>query len=74
MSEHTCHAKGCAVAVAPKFLMCPRHWRLVPRNLQSQVWHHYRPGQEIDKQPSAEYLAVRDAAIDAVAQKEHRNG
>ncbi|WP_459964233.1 hypothetical protein, partial [Mycobacterium avium] len=32
----------------------------------------YRPGQENDKQPSAEYLAIARAAIDAVAHKESR--
>jgi len=67
---HTCHATGCAVPVEPKFLMCPRHWKMVPRAIQQEVWRRYRVGQEIDKQPSPEYLAVMKQAIDIVAKKE----
>ena len=70
--KHTCHAKGCAVEVPPKLLMCLKHWRMVPPHLQRQVWHWYRPGQEIDKQPSAEYLTAMEAAIDAVARQEQK--
>lgn len=64
---HLCHARGCRTEVAPRFLMCARHWSLVPKNLQLKVWRHYRKGQEIDKQPSAEYLAAAKEAIDSVA-------
>ena len=67
---HTCHAKGCTVEVPPKLLMCLRHWRMVPKEIQSAVWRHYRPGQEIDKKPTAEYLTVMKLAIDAVAARE----
>lgn len=71
--SHTCHAIGCSVSVPPKLLMCLKHWRMVPRALQQDVWKHYRPGQEIDKQPSATYLQVAQAAINAVAAKEGRS-
>jgi hypothetical protein len=67
---HTCHAEGCSTKVPPKLLMCARHWRLVPKDLQSRVWATYRPGQEVDKRPTAEYLAAAQAAIDAVAELE----
>ena len=67
MSQHLCHARGCRVAVPPKLLMCLRHWRMVPKALQAEVWRTYRPGQEIDKDPSAEYMVAQRAAIDAVA-------
>lgn len=64
---HHCHAEGCNVAVPPKLLMCARHWRQVPRTIQREIWRHYRPGQEVDKRPTQEYLAVMKRAIDAVA-------
>jgi hypothetical protein len=35
---HTCHAEGCEVAVPPKLLMCLKHWRMVPKHLQREVW------------------------------------
>ena len=47
-------------------LMCPRHWRMVPNPIQSQVWAAYRPGQEVDKDPSEAYMAAYKKAINAV--------
>lgn len=67
---HTCHARGCETVVPPRLLMCLKHWRMVPRDMQTAVWRAYRPGQEVDKQPSQQYLRVAGAAIDAVARKE----
>lgn len=71
--EHTCHAKGCTRVIPPKLLMCLKHWRMVPRDLQRAVWATYRPGQEIDKRPTKEYLEIARAAIQAVAAKEGRS-
>ncbi len=70
MSEHLCHAKNCTVPVPPHLLMCFKHWTMVPRNLQKLVWRHYRPGQEIEKNPTREYLQAMEFAIEAVALKE----
>jgi len=36
--SHTCHAAGCPREVEPKLLMCLRHWRMVPRHLQREVY------------------------------------
>lgn len=69
---HLCHAERCSVPVPPKLLMCRIHWYMVPEPLRRAVWRTYRPGQEIDKRPSAEYLEVMQSAIDAVAAKEAR--
>lgn len=70
MSEHFCHALGCSVRVAPRLLMCPRHWRMVPTDLQQDVCREYRPGQERDKEPSPEYIRAAYAALCAVADQE----
>lgn len=72
MMAHVCHAEGCNVAVPPKMLMCRRHWFQVPKQLRDAVWAEYRPGQEVDKQPSDEYMQVAIAAIAAVAEREGR--
>lgn len=69
-AKHGCHARGCRAEVPPRLLMCPRHWRMVPRSLQCNVWAHYRPGQEVDKRPTVAYLDAADAAIRAVAARE----
>jgi hypothetical protein len=36
---------------------------MVPRKIQHAVWRYYRPGQETDKKPSAEYLLAQRAAV-----------
>lgn len=69
---HHCHARGCSTPTKPEMLMCFKHWRMVPRDLQRAVWATYRPGQCDDKRPSPEWHAAADAAIAAVAQKERR--
>ena len=68
--NHHCHAVGCETRVPPKMFMCLAHWRRVPRELQRAVWANYRPGQEDDKRPTAEYMRVTDQARRAVAEKE----
>jgi hypothetical protein len=68
--KHTCHAKGCTMHVQPNYLMCSRHWRRVPADLKRAIWLTYRRGQEITKDPSAEYLEAMRAAIAAVAESE----
>jgi hypothetical protein len=68
--KHTCHARGCEVAVSPRMLMCRKHWRMVPRRLQAAVWDTYVPGQERRKDPTPEYLDAALAAVAAVAEAE----
>lgn len=68
--EHLCHARGCTTPVSPRFLMCRRHWRMVPYGLQVAVWATYVSGQEVRKDPTLEYLAAAQDAILAVAEKE----
>lgn len=73
MSAHTCHAEGCTIRCKPEFLMCRKHWFMVPRALQDAVWDAYVPGQcDFDPLPSDEWHAAADAAIEAVAVKEGR--
>lgn len=70
MMAHTCHALGCGVHCKPEFLMCGRHWAMVPAKLQRAVWATYRPGQCDDKAPSEAWHQAADAAIGAVALRE----
>jgi hypothetical protein len=70
VSVHHCHALDCNVPTKPELLMCLRHWRMVPRDLQRAVWAAYRRGQCDDKQPSRAWFYAANAAIDAVAQTE----
>lgn len=71
--DHVCHATGCGVQVKPAYLMCPRHWRMVPRSIQKMVWATYSPGQEQGKASvTRAYLEAMKAAINAVEAKEGR--
>lgn len=58
MSAHTCHALRCATNVPPRMFMCVKHWRMVPRMMQSKIWASYVPGQERRKDPTEAYLRV----------------
>ncbi len=69
---HHCHAVECQEPVPPKMHMCLRHWRMVPKAVQDLIWKHYRPGQEIDKEPTVEYLCVAFVSISCVALKEDK--
>lgn len=55
---HHCHWPGCAAQVPPAMWGCRKHWFMLPSNLRSAIWKHYRPGQEVTMTPSREYLAV----------------
>ncbi|MBD6620837.1 hypothetical protein FNW02_35080 [Komarekiella sp. 'clone 1'] len=67
---HKCHAFGCDEHIHPRFLMCAKHWAMVPKRSQTKVLKTYRKGQEIDKNPSNEYLFAAKEAIQAVQIKE----
>ena len=64
MSAHTCHWPGCANVVPPRMWGCRGHWFRLPRELRARIWAAYRPGQETDKRPSAEYLRAAGAVRD----------
>lgn len=69
---HHCHAAHCNTEVKPELLMCPKHWRMVPKRIQRLVWKYYRPGQCDDKSPSIEWLEAARQAVIAVADKEYQ--
>jgi hypothetical protein len=43
---------------------------MVPEAVRNLIWKHYRPGQEIDNQPSLEYIMTAFVSISCVALKE----
>jgi hypothetical protein len=54
--SHTCHWPDCPVEVPPRMWGCKRHWFMLPKTLRDRIWATYRPGQEITKDPSDEYV------------------
>lgn len=58
---HHCHWPNCPIEVPPKLWGCKKHWFTLPKYLRDKIWATYRPGQEISKDPSDEYI---DAAVE----------
>jgi hypothetical protein len=54
--RHECHYPECSLIVPPKMLACRRHWFQLPAFLRQKIWAAYVPGQEVRKDPSANYL------------------
>lgn len=71
MSTHTCHAINCNTRIPPEMLMCKRHWFMVPKSIQRQVWNTYRPGQCDDWRPSQDYCDAAKSAVMYVAIQEN---
>lgn len=66
--NHHCHWTGCTKKVPPAMWGCKTHWFKLPARLRARVWTTYRPGQEVTKDPSAEYLTVAREVQDWIAQ------
>lgn len=68
--EHTCHAARCETPCPPRLLMCPGHWRMVPKAMQDAVYAAYRPGQGTRSIPSDDWFVAAFTAIAEVAEAE----
>ena len=64
MPKHTCHCPHCNRAVSPKLFGCKSCWFALPQKMRDAIWATYRPGQEITKTPSPEYIKAARAAIE----------
>jgi len=62
--KHGCHWIGCKKKCPPAMWGCKEHWFKLPKKLRDKIWATYMPGQEINKNPSEEYLAVADEVRD----------
>ena len=68
--EHHCHWPGCSAAVPPRLWGCSKHWFTLPGRLRGAIHATYRPGQEITKTPSAEYVKVAREVQEWIATRE----
>jgi len=67
----TCWANGCERQIDDQYLMCSRHWRLVPQEVRNRVWRHFREGQDATT-ASQEYFEAAADAIESVARREQK--
>lgn len=70
MNRHRCHWPGCMSVVPPKLWGCKAHWYTLPQEIRERIWASYRPGQEITKSPSREYIKATRAAKKWIEQQE----
>ena len=64
MPDHKCHCPHCNRPVLPKFFGCRSCWFSLPKPMRDSIWASYRPGQEVNKAPSPEYLRVAREAVE----------
>jgi hypothetical protein len=66
--NHTCHWPGCNRQVPPAMWGCKPHWFALPPGLRAEVFRNFRPGQEVTKTPSREYVEVARKVQDWIAE------
>lgn len=59
-NTHPCPVRRCGTTVSFRMLMCPGHWKLVPRELRDPIYDALLRG---DGQGSPAHMAAIDAAI-----------
>lgn len=70
-----CAARYCESTVMNKGqLMCIRHWKMLPRPLQKDIYKWYRKGAEQECHPLTEYMALVNRAIKHVFELEKARG
>lgn len=60
--KHLCHWPGCPREVPPVNWGCRSHWFRLPQYIRLRIWKAYKPGQEVTKTPSREYIEAAQAA------------
>lgn len=70
--NHACHHPSCTTEIPPRLYACRAHWFMLPAGIKMAILHTYKPGQEITKTPSAEYLKATKLAKAWYLQKEEK--
>ncbi len=71
-TDHHCHWPGCNRRVPPAMWGCRQHWYRLPAELRAKIWRTFRPGQEMSKTPSREYVAAAREVREWIEQSERR--
>lgn len=72
--NHHCHWPTCDQNIPPAMWGCKKHWFKIPKHLRDRIWATYRPGQEVNMTPSAEYLDAADAVQKWIKEYIEKNG
>ena len=55
---HRCHWPTCITPVPPRMWGCKKHWAMLPKDLKARLWAAYVKGQEVNKDPTVEYVQI----------------
>lgn len=69
MNLHSCAARGCCEQISTASLMCKRHWFMVPPAIRRRVNEAWFITPDLRALQNPEYMAARQAAIDAVQEQ-----
>lgn len=64
---HPCRWPGCHRKVGLKLWGCKPHWFALPASIRTRIWDSYRPGQEHDLKPSAQWVEADQEAREYAA-------
>lgn len=71
--KHRCHALKCKAPCPPRWLMCKKHWNMVPKKIQVEVYETVGlRGPRVDA-TWAPWWRAQAKAIGFVANKEEPN-
>jgi hypothetical protein len=71
--EHYCYAEGCERTIRDNTVFCDFHWKMLPPELQMELFNAYVIGQDADENiPTMTYLDVAMRCITFVAMQERK--
>lgn len=62
-----CLAAACKAKIIDRYLICRRHWSMLPPDLQDEIWRGYFNVQRLKKPPTEAYTAAVNKAKDLIA-------
>lgn len=65
-NTHYCKAPGCKQKVDNCFLMCHKHWYMVPREIRNEIWRTYQPMSWGDLDLFERYVRATEQAIESI--------
>lgn len=71
--NHHCHVPGCKTATEPRMLTCAPHWRLVPADIQREVYATVGKRGKLIDASWAPWWRAQTKAIHAIMQAEGRD-
>lgn len=66
MSTHPCPVDGCGRQVGAHWVMCRKHWVMVPPLIQRMLYDSWNGGR-----PNIDYITIRKIAVECLNRQSH---